>query len=134
MRSTKVQGENLLRDRAALVRAAMNVAGCITKSDICTAAQINMVQLKNLFQKDRELYAEYVMLRRTITDIASDNIAKIINDPTHSQHFAASKYVLQNYKSDLDETLDGVDNVLQIDASGKKKDPIKITFSSSKKG
>ena len=130
MRSQKREKEKLLKDRAALVRAAMNEANKFTRKDICEASGLTMVQLKNLFQEDRELYAEYVVIRKTITDIASDNIFAIINDPTHPQHFQASKYVLQNYKSDLDETLESADSILSIETSNKgSKNPVKIVFS-----
>lgn len=130
MRSQKREKEKLLKDRAALVRAAMNEANKFTRKDICESSGLTMVQLKNLFQENRELYAEYVVIRKTITDIASDNIFAIINDPTHPQHFQASKYVLQNYKSDLDETLESADSILSIETSNKgSKNPVKIVFS-----
>lgn len=133
MKNTKAEQTKLMQDRAALVRAALETGKFLTKSDISKATGLNLVQLKNLFQQDRNLYAEYVVIRRTITDIAADNIVAIINNPQHPQHFPASKYILQNFKSDFDETLDGAENVLSIEAGGKTKDPVKIVFSTGKK-
>jgi len=131
MKSKKREQEKLLKERAALVRAAMKL-GLTTRKDISKASGLTMVELKNLLQVDRELFAEYKVLRRTITDIASDNIFDIVNDPTHPQHFQASKYVLANYKNDLDDTLDATDGGgLHIETSGKKN-PVKIVFSSKK--
>lgn len=133
MRNKKRKEEKLLKERAELVRAAMGL-GYTTRKEIAESAGITMVQLSNLFQKNRALFAEYKVLRRTITDIASDNIFNIVNDPTHPQHFAASKYVLANYKNDLDDTLDAADGAgLVIDPSGESKSPVKIVFSRSNK-
>lgn len=131
MRNTKRAEKKLLENRKELVKAAME-AGKITRSDICKAAGISLSQLVNLFTADRALFAEYSVMRRTITDQAADNIHAIINDPKHPQHFAASKYVLQNYKSDFDEILESQEeSMLQIetpvDTTGQQK-PVRITF------
>lgn len=132
MRSKKREEKNILTHRAELVRTAMNIAGKITRKDISESTGLSLVEIKNLFQKDRALYAEYVVVRKTITDIASDNIVDIINDPNHPQHFQASKYVLQNYKSDLDDSLESSDSELKIEATVEgATDPVKIVFSST---
>ena len=52
MRSKKKEEAKLLQDRAALVRAALQQNKMI-KKDICEATGLSMLQLKNLFQKDR---------------------------------------------------------------------------------
>ena len=54
----------------------------------------------------------------------------IVNDPSHPQHFAASKYILSTYKSDLDEVLESQsDNDVSIQVGGESKaSPIQITF------
>lgn len=134
MKNERAEKTKLMQDRAELVRAAMEIGNCVTKTDICKATALSMVILNNLFTEDRKLYAEYVILRKTITDIAADNITAIVNNKEHPQHFQASKYILQNFKSDFDETLDGSDNVLQISpTSGKRSNAVKIVFSSNKK-
>lgn len=129
--SKKKQKESLLKDRALLVKTALE-SGHSTRLAICKATGLTMVQLKNLFQEDREIYAEYVVYRKTIADIAADNIVTIINDPQHPQHFQASKYVLQNFKSDLDEVLESGDSILKIEQpSGGGKSKVKIVFSNT---
>jgi hypothetical protein len=67
-------------------------------------------------------------------DIASDNILEIINDKNHPQHFAASKYVLTKYKSELDDVLDTQGEEIEIEGTGRNvKSPVRIVFSSSPK-
>tara|TARA_R110000796_G_scaffold154621_1_gene271317 strand:- start:5206 stop:5625 length:420 start_codon:yes stop_codon:yes gene_type:complete len=132
MVSKKREEEKLLKDRAELVRAALQ-SGKMIKKEICDATGLSMVELKNLFQIDREIYAEYVVLRKTIMDIAADNIVAIVNDPQHPQHFQASKELLKNFKSEFDETLESSDNVLQINPTSRsQKNRVKIVFSQTK--
>ena len=89
-----------------------------------------MHELANLFTQDREVYGEYVVRRKTILDIASDNILDIVNDPTHPQHFQASKYILSTYKSDLDDVLESqTESEMNINVGGESgASPINITF------
>lgn len=124
----------LLELRAELVRAALE-GGHISRKDICAATGLKLHELANLFTKDRTVYSEYVVRRKTISDIASDNILDIVNDPTHPQHFQASKYILSTYKSDLDEVLEdraGEDISVSL-GDGAKGSPITINFGSAKK-
>ena len=129
IKNKRREEEKLLTDRAARVRAALN-ANIMVRKEICNATGLTMLQLKNLFQKDRELFAEYAVLRKTIMDVAADNLVAIVNDPTHPHHFQASKEMLKNFKSDFDDTLEGVDSILNIQPSGKKS-KVKIVFSST---
>ena len=123
----------LLETRAELVRAALE-SGNISRKDICKVTGLRLHELANLFTKDRKVYGEYVVRRKTISDIASDNILDIVNDPTHPQHFAASKYILSTYKSDLDEVLeDKSGEDISVSLGGSKGSPITINFGSSKK-
>ena len=89
-----------------------------------------MHELANLFTNDRKVYGEYVVRRKTISDIASDNILDIVNNPEHPQHFAASKYILTTYKSDLDEVLESQDeSEIAVTLGGTSKaSPITINF------
>ena len=135
MKNSAREEGRLLKDRTLKVRAAMN-QGLSTRKDICAAAEITMPMLANLFTKDRELFAEFCVLRKTIVDQASDNIAAIVADEQHPKNYEASKYVLANYKSDLDESMeskldDDVEfNISQGGASGAS--PINITFGKKK--
>ncbi len=129
MKNTERKTKKLLKTRAALVRAALE-AGQISRKDICNATGLQMHELANLFTQDREVYGEYVVRRKTISDIASDNILDIVNDPTHPQHFQASKYILSTYKSDLDDVLESqTESEMNINVGGESgASPINITF------
>jgi hypothetical protein len=129
MKNTDRQEKRLLKTRAALVRAALE-AGQISRKDICNATGLKMHELANLLTLDREVYGEYVVRRKTISDIASDNILDIVNDPKHPQHFQASKYILSTYKSDLDDVLESQqESEMNISVGGVSGDsPINITF------
>lgn len=133
MRNNRREKKKLLRDRGLLVRAALD-QGKTTRSEICEACEFKLNDLVNLFAEDRELFAEYKIRRKTIVDQAADNIHAIVNDKTHPKHYDASKYILQNYKSDLDEILESQDdemleisNVPQI-GDGDKVSPVRIVF------
>ena len=134
MKNSKRKERKLLETRADLVRAALET-GAISRKEICRATGLKLHELANLFTKDRKVYGEYVVRRKTITDIASDNIMDIVNDPTHPQHFQASKYILSTYKSDLDEVLEdkaGEDISVSL-GENSKGSPITINFGSAKK-
>ena len=128
MKNSKRKERKLLETRADLVRAALET-GAISRKEICRATGLKLHELANLFTKDRKVYGEYVVRRRTITDVASDNIMDIVNDPSHPQHFQASKYILSTYKSDLDEVLESQDsNDLEINIGESTGSPIQINF------
>lgn len=129
MKNKERKEAKLLETRADLVRAALE-GGHISRKDICSATGLKLHELANLFTKDRKVYGEYVVRRKTISDIASDNILDIVNDPSHPQHFAASKYILSTYKSDLDEVLEdksGEDIQVMLGEQSKGS-PITINF------
>ena len=135
---TKLMGKKEVKElgkkRAVLVRAAIN-KGHLIKSEILNATGLTMLQLNNLFQDNTELYAEYTVLRRTITDIAADNIVSIVMDKEHPKNYQASLEVMKTFKTDLDDTLDAKESSVSIDMplGGKVKDPVTIVFSSGKK-
>ena len=132
MKNSKRKERKLLETRADLVRAALET-GAISRKEICRATGLKLHELANLFTKDRKVYGEYVVRRKTITDIASDNIMDIVNDPTHPQHFQASKYILSTYKSDLDEVLENQDQSdLAIQVGDNNSSPITINFGKKK--
>lgn len=120
-----------IEERTLRVDAALD-QHIMTKKKICEAADIKLSDLNNLFTHNRELYAKYTVLRRTITDIASDNVAEIVNDPHHPQHFQASKYVLEKFRSDFNETLDKNDDELIVNVDGMESSAgssVSIVFS-----
>lgn len=112
-----------------LVREALE-QGLKTRGDICKATGMKTWELSNLFSEEESLYAAYTVRRRTLVDTAADNIQDIIDDKDHPQHFQASKYVLQNYKSDLDSILDSKDEKeIIVDINPKSTtSPVTIRF------
>ena len=123
----------LLRDRTLLVEKAME-EGFATKKDIAKATGLKMWDIGNLFAKDRELYAKFCVRRKTIVDMASDNIYNIIQDADHPQNFQASKWALTNFKSDLDDALDAKDTegIIEIEGGASSASPVVIKFGKSK--
>lgn len=123
-------------EQTRLVNAAMN-AGKSKKKDICEAAGIEMWQLNKLFKADKDLHASFTVRRRTLVDTAADNMAEIIGDKNHPSHFAASKFILQRYKSDLDTSLishDAEEIEIEIPGTGKSKNkPVIIRFGKKNK-
>ena len=121
--------EQVLKDKALLVNKAME-AGKTTRSEICDATGMSLTELGDFFKYDRDTFAKWQVYRRSIKDLAADNIVTIIKDKTHPKHYDASKYILQNYKSDLDDVLESGDGIIEIDGnSPKAKSSVKIVFS-----
>jgi len=105
MKNMRRQEEVLLDERSKLVDAALN-DGHMTKTDISKASGLPMHIVTSTLSLNRELFAKYCVRRRTMVDMAADNVFKIVSNPDHPQCFAASKYVIQNFKSDLDDALE----------------------------
>ena len=68
-----------------------------------------MNDLRNIFTNDRELYAEFCVGRKLITDLASENIYNIVKDEGHPKNYDASKFIIQNFKTDIDDSLESKD-------------------------
>ena len=123
----------LFNDRSLLVEQALD-NGLLIKSDICNATGLKMTILNAVFAENRELYARYTVLRRTVTDVAADNIVSIVMDKTHPKNYEASKEVLKNFKTDLDNTLEKKDgDEIRIETTGKATSPVKIVFGNTSK-
>jgi hypothetical protein len=117
----------------SLVRASMRL-GFSTKSDIAEAANMKIWELNDVFKADKELYAEFCVMRKTLVDVAADNLQDILYDKAHPQNFQATKYVLEKYKSDLDSNLEAKDATeigLTIGGANSPS-PVRITFGSKK--
>lgn len=128
--SKKEKRETLAKHKT-LILAALDL-GYTTRTKIANSAGIKLFELAKIFRDDRKLHARYAVIRRTIVDKAADNIEDIVDDKKHPQHFAASKYVLQTYKSDLDEILESQDEgEIQI-GMGNGTSPIRIRFGKKK--
>jgi hypothetical protein len=118
-----------------LIRASMRL-GNSTKKDIALSAGIKIWQLNDMLVLDKDLQAEFSIMRRTLVDIAADNMQEILEDRNHPQNFQATKYILDNYKSDLDSNLEAKDSGeigLTIGGAGKDSpSPVRITFGTKK--
>ena len=134
MKNEKRKTARLVATRTALVQAALE-SGSVTRREICHATGLQRHDLTNLFTENKDIYAEYVIRRRTVTEAAADNIQEIVNDKGHPQNFAASKFVLQTYKSEFGEVLEPTSGEMQIEIDPGEGDskPVVIKFSSQNK-
>lgn len=132
-RSKLRQEREILERQTSKVEFALE-KGCTTRKAICEEAKIERYELSKVFQENEELYKKYTRCRRELVDTAADNIQMIIEDTNHKKNFEASKYVLSNYKSDLDSILESKDTEIFADVEvGNSANPIKILFESNKK-
>lgn len=134
MKNPQREAEKKMKDTILRIEAALD-KGLSTRTDIAKAAGIKISQLAQIFNKNRELYAKYCVVRKTIVDLASDNIMDIVADKEHPKNYDASKWVVTNYKSDLDSTLESKDGEgLDIEVEGgSKKRPVVIRFGKKNK-
>jgi hypothetical protein len=90
-------------------------------------------EIDKVFQMVPELKAEFSVRRRSLANLAVDNIHEIVNNFNHPQNFQASKFIVQTYKNDLDEDLTPkISTEVGFDIKDGQISPVKITF--SKKG
>ena len=128
-RTAKREAEEKVKRLTLLVKTALD-DGNTTKRSIANVCEIKEWELNDFFKAVPEIYALYVVRRKSLVDKAADNIEEIVNDKEHPQHFQASKYVLQNYKSDLDIVLESQDEEkieVEVPVDGKSE-PILIRF------
>ena len=90
-------------------------------------------ELETVFQNFPELKAEFIVRRRSIASLAVDNIQEIIENPFHPQNFQASKFIVQTYKNELDDSLDAkVTKEVEFDVKDGNPSPVRVTFSVKK--
>lgn len=130
-RNMKRNQRGVDRDNIALIKAAIESDNS-TYEKIAKATGISTYKIKEYFVKDRDLYALYKVRRRMLVELAADNIQAIVEDKYHPQHFSASKYVLQNYKSDLDSVLDLKDEEIELGLTEGGDSGIVIRFGKKK--
>lgn len=136
MRNQQREEKRALEDNVVLIKTAIE-AGFTTRSKIADATGLKLHEIAKTFEKDRELWSLYTIRRRTIVDVATDNIEDIITNKNHPQNFQASKWVVQNYKTDLDngvlESKDEKEIAVEVQGNGESKAPsVSITFTKSK--
>lgn len=97
--------------------------GASTKKQISEKSGIKIAELNKIFKEEKELYRRFCETRRTIVDLAADNIYDIVEDQTHPKNAEVSKWVLNHYKSDLDATLESKNDEeveVEIDGTGER--------------
>ena len=134
MSNTTRDKQQELDYKVSLIEMALS-DDCTTKKAICKYTKFKLATINAIFRNDKELYAKYCIARRTLVDLAADNVAEIVADQKHPKNYNASIYVLQNYTSDLDDALESKklagDIELEISANGTGKsnaNPIKIVL------
>ena len=134
MKRPVAEHKKWMEDCKELILTALD-KGFTTKGKISASTGLKITELNKIFEEDRELWAEYTMYRRTLVDLAADNIADIISDPTHKDHYQASKYVLSTYKSDLDKTLEekGDEGEVAFEGSGERSTRVTFRFKKGNK-
>jgi hypothetical protein len=107
-----------------------------SRRDIAKAIGITSFDLTEFFEENPKMYKIYTSRRRELRDIALDNITDIIEDKTHPKHYDASKYIVQNYQTDLDvilESKDGDDVSSSVSVDSGSGVVIKFTTSKEEK-
>lgn len=90
-------------------------------------------EIDKVFELCTDLKAEFTVRRRSLANTAVDNIHEIVNNFNHPQNFQASKFIVQTYKNELDESLvPKVSTELGYDIKDGNVSPVKITFSVKK--
>lgn len=133
---SKRRQTEIKKERILLIKEALEL-GITTRSGLCKAAGCKMYDLANIFQTNDKLYRQYKIRRKNLAEIAADNIEDIINDAEHPNNYAASKWVVDKYKSDLDKSLESQDSdeiALEIGKGSKDSIPVVISFSKKSKG
>ncbi len=100
------------RIRKALFQDAL-ADGHTSRRDIYKAMGISGLELTDFFEENKKMYKLYCESRRQLRDVALDNITDVVHDTTHPKNYDASKFIVQNYDTDLDVVLDekGEDNI-----------------------
>lgn len=132
----KPNKRRIRKDNIRLIKAALK-EGTTTVTQISKATGITRSIIHGIFKEYRELHAKYVVARKMVVDKAADNIADIIDDQEHPNNFAASKFVLQRYKSDLDEHLESQDDneitaEVEVENNGEGNGGVKIVFTTKR--
>ena len=117
MSNSKRAKDKRNRERKILFQEAI-ADGHTSRRDICKAMGISSFDLTEFFEENPKTYKLYASRRRELVDTAADNLQDIVDDRTHKDHYQASKYVLDNYKSDLDNILDNKEDSSTIGQTG----------------
>lgn len=124
----------ILAKRSELINAALE-DGQTTKKQLAKSAGIEIWQLNDVFKENKDLHLKFNVRRRTLADTAADNLEEILKDPDHPQHFQATKYVLQTYKTDIDENLESKEaEEMEVSVRTESETaPVVVRFGKSKR-
>lgn len=81
--------------------------GYTSRRDIYKSMGITGLELGEFFEVNKKMYQLYCDTRRQLRDVALDNITDVVHDAKHPKNYDASKFIVQNYDTDLDVVLDG---------------------------
>lgn len=126
-----------LKKNAKIIDVALD-EGLVTRRKINEHTGIPLHEITQTFEYDKELFEKYGRRRRELASLAADNIFEIVSQPKHPQNFAASKFILTNFKNEFEDVLDpaksredGVE--LSINGTGvSNANPINISFGKKK--
>ena len=133
--------ENKAREKSKLMEERINlVEACLdseisTKAEICKVTGLKRIELNTIFRENKKLYARFCVIRKLLVEKSTDNITAVVDDRTHPKNYEASKWILANYKSDLDADLDAKDSEeIEIDVNDDRKGrrPVVIRFGHKK--
>jgi len=127
MSNSKRAKEKRNREQKVAFQEAIS-DGHTSRRDVSNAMGLKHFELSNFFEENPKCYKVYTQRRRELVDIAADNVQDIVEDPTHPKHYEASKYVLQNYQSDLDNILTPHDGEALVVASEGTGNGVVIKF------
>jgi len=133
-KSNKTKQKEKKLERIALIKKALEL-GVTTRAGLAKAADCTVFDVGSLLTNNPDLYNEYKVRRRTLSETAADNIEDIINDQNHPNNYAASKFIIQTYKSDIDKALEHQDSdELNVEiGKGENSPPVKISFAKKDK-
>jgi len=115
---------------ALLIKAAIE-SGLTTLSAIHKVTEIPHYHIKRVINRDDELKAMYFVRKKLMVDKAVDNIQEIVDNPNHPQNFAASKYLIDHYETDMSKILTPKDSELNLNDISLNSDgvaPVVISF------
>jgi hypothetical protein len=120
-RTQRERARQLLKD-TKIVKEAIS-QGYSTYKSIAENTGITKEMVILVIRQDIDLLDEFREGRGMLGEIAADNIHSMVLDPTNKDHFAASRFVLTKYKSDLDDSLESnsEDDMGKGNASIRKK-------------
>ena len=93
------------RERKELFQEAL-ADGHTSRRDIYKAMGISGLELTEFFEDNKKMYKLYCESRRQLRDVALDNITDVVHNTKHPKNYDASKFIVQNFNTDLDVVLD----------------------------